>query len=156
MESARSKTTTQPASDGALNYDVIVFVVTAVTGWVDGEYRIDDAVRDWIFSLGMRGPDERPFLVLAGTPDMWRGGMPLTCRMDDFLARYRFDLGVFEAKVGDAWAWPMPHLIRMAKDHYGVTLSEHVLVVGNHCWHHRAADAEGASYIDIAGFTGIL
>lgn len=156
MEDTRSETKTQQASYGAMmDYDVIVFVVTAVTEWVEGTYQVRQPILDWIGSLGIRGPEERPFLVLAGSPDMWRNGVPATREgMDDVRSAAGFDLGVF--KEGAVFMWPAPHLVRVAMGHYGVWNPERVLVVGNHDLHCRAADLVGAAYLPVEKFTGVL
>lgn len=151
MESTRDQTEARQASDFAL----IVFVATAVVVWADGGCAIDPAVQAWIDGLGVRGPEERPFLALAGGPDMWRRGVPATRHgMDDVRAAARMDLGVFNE--GAAFLWPAPHLIRKAMAHFSIKDAGQVLVVGDDIRHEDAAFYVGAAYCSIDGFTGGL
>lgn len=150
MEDTRSETKTFKASD----FDVIVFMVTAVTEW-NGAYQVKEPILGWIKGLGIRGPEERPFLALAGSPDMWRHGIPATREgMDDVRAAAGFDVGVF--KAGATFIWPAPHMIRMAMSHFGIWNPARVLVVGNHDLHQRAAALAGTTYMTAEKFIGLL
>lgn len=127
-------------------YDLIIFADEAsLVRDLDDRWAVAPELFQWVSDLGIRGPDEPPFLVLASSSSSEKN--ITQDEMEAVRERGRFDMSIFSS--GHNQLWLQPGLIENALRRFGVN---NTLIVGDRDAHREAAIISGCAYLDLTIF----